>query len=189
MCKIFIHLVFDFYDSWQTAQNDALSELSREDYFDDLAGEISFYEDLCNQGNCPSDHDAAHPATCGKPFPVSEEHEVRQKSSSVNVQELPCSAEKLEKGKPLPITKVMPDITSPKAKLRCCESTFPQTRKPVSSKDWLQEFAQDFFWMENDETPTQKTLDTLDCYAEEQVDEAAHLSRLQSAFQVCSKHC
>lgn len=112
---------------------------------------------------------------------------MRQKSPSVNyVQEL--QPEKPERGHPLPVTKIMPDITSPKAKLRCCESTVPPTRKPVSSKDWLQEFTQDFFWMENDKTPAQKTLkDTLDCYAGEQVDETAHLSRLQSAFQVCSQ--
>ncbi|KAL9955060.1 hypothetical protein ACROYT_G042664 [Oculina patagonica] len=166
-----------------TAQNDALNEINREDYFDDLAGEISFYEDLCNQGNCPSKRDAVDPATCGKSFLAPEEHEVRQKSPSVNyVQEL--QPEKPERRHPLPVTKIMPDITSPKAKLRCCESTVPPTRKAVSSKDWLQEFTQDFFWMENDKTPAQKTLkDTLDCYAEEQVDETAHLSRLQSAFQ------
>ena len=155
-----------------------LNEGTREDYFDDLAEEITFYENLCIQKNCPSDHkitDAADP-----------EQGVRQRTSSVNGQEAPLSAEKTDRDKPLLISEVIPDITSPKAKLRCCESTPPPTRKPVSSKDWLQEFTQDFVWMENNERPVTKTLqDTLDSSLEEQIDETAHLGRLQSAFQVC----
>lgn len=173
-------------------QNDVpYNEVSREDYFDDLAGEISFYEDLCSQENCQFDHeakDAADPGTYGRSLFLSEVQEVREQSSSVIVQELPCYMEQVKGGKPLPITAVMPDITSPKAKLRCCESALIPNRKTTSSKDWLEDLTPDIFWTENDKTPSPQTLkNTLDCYAEEQADDTVHVCRLQSAFQVCVK--
>lgn len=97
--------------------------------------------------------------------------------------------EKPERSKPLPVIEIIPDITSPKAKLRCCQGTFASTTKPVCAKDWLQEFSQDFFWMKSAERPASETLnDTLNCFTEEKVGETVNLGTLQSTFQVCSEH-
>ena len=156
-----------------------------EDYFDDLAGDISFYEDLCSQENCQFDHeakDAADPGTCGRSPLLSQLQEVKEQSSSVIVQELPWFVEQVERGTPISTTTVMPGITSPKAKLRCSESALIN-RKATSSKDWLEDLTPDAFWIENDKTPS-----PLDCYAEGQADGTVHVCRLQSAFQVCVEH-
>ena len=42
----------------------------------------------------------------------------------------------------------MPDITSPKAKLKCGESALITNGKATSSKDLLEYLTQDVFWME-----------------------------------------
>lgn len=112
----------------------------------------------------------ADPGTCGRSLFLSEVQDVREQRSSPTVQELPCFVEQVERATPLPTTAVMPDITSPKAKLRCCESALITNGKATSSKDWLEDLTQDVFWVENDKTPPKETLKkihTLDCYAKE----------------------
>lgn len=193
----FSNVLFGYRVSWEAFQNDEPNSGAggAEDYFDDLAaGDISFYEDSSSQENCRFDHeakDAVDPGTCARSLLLSEVQEVREQRSSAIVQERPCFMEQVKKGTPLPTTEVMPDITGPKAKLRCCESALITNRKATSSKDWPEDLTQDVFWMENDKTPfpqTLKDIHTLDCYAEEQADDIVPVCRLQSAFQVCVKH-
>ena len=122
---------------------------------------------------------------------MSEVQELREQRSSAIVQERPCFVEQVERCTPLPTTAVMPDVTSPKAKLRCYESALITNRKATSSKDGIEDLTQDVFWMENNKTPSQQTLKdihTLDCYAEEQANDAEPVCRLQSTFQVSVKH-
>ena len=145
---------------WQAFQYDEpySGVSSAEDYFDDLAaGDISLYEDSSSQENCPFDREAKDiedPGTCGRSLFMLEVQEVREQRSSAIVQEPPCFVQQVERGTPLPTTAVMPDITSPKAKLRCCESALITNGKTTSSKDWLEDLTQDVFWMENDKTPS-----------------------------------
>lgn len=77
-----------------------------------------------------------------------EVQEVREQRSSAIVQEPPCFVQQVERGTPLPTTAVMPDITSPKAKLKCGESALITNGKATSSKDLLEYLTQDVFWME-----------------------------------------
>lgn len=213
------------YFSKQTTQKTTPKEVSREDYFDELAGETSFYED----DDCPPDYevnkttdasdsdldssfellaelqwnlddyqvkDATDSSTtCSKSFLASEVQEISQQSSTVTVKKLPSIVEQLERSKLLPVTEVsevVPDITSPKAKLRCRKNTLASTGETISSNsDWLQEFSQDCFWIANDKSLVKqesetcpKTLkDKVDCYAEQQAAETTNV--IEYAFQVC----
>lgn len=155
------------------------------DYFDDLAGDITFYEDLCSQEeNCQFDHeakDAADLSTCGRPLLLSEVQQVREQRPSVIVQELPCFVKQVARGTTIPTTAAMPDIRSQKAKFRCCESALiTMSRKSASTNDWLEDLTPDVFWMENGKTPSSQALKyTLDCYPKEQEDYTVHVGRLQ----------
>ncbi|KAJ7365443.1 hypothetical protein OS493_005550 [Desmophyllum pertusum] len=99
-----------------------------------------------------------------------------------------------ERSKLLPVTEVVPDITSPKAKLRCRKNTLASTGETISSNsDWLQEFSQDCFWIANDKSLVKqesetcpKTLkDKVDCYAEQQAPETTNV--IEYAFQGSQK--
>ena len=106
------------------------------------------------------------------------QEKAEQRSSAV-VRERLCFVDQVGRGTPLPTTAVMPDVASPKAKLKCCESALITNRKATSAKDWLEDLTQDVFWMENDKTPfpqTLKDIHRLDCYAEEQADDSTVFS-------------
>jgi len=106
--------------------------------------------------------------------------QVREQRPSVIVQELPGFVKQVARGTTIPTTAVMPDIRSPKAKLRCCESALiTMSRKSASTNDWLEDLTPDVFWMENGKTPSSQALKyTLDCYPKEQ-DDTVHVGRLQ----------
>lgn len=97
------------------------------------------------------------------------------------VQEQLCFTDQVKRDTPLPTTAVIPGVSSPKAKLRCCESALITNRKAMSAKDWLEDLTQDVYWMENDKTPfpqTLKDIHRLDCYAEEQAADTMPVCRL-----------
>ena len=165
----------------QAFQND----VPYEDYFDDLAGEITFYEDLCSQEeNGQFDHDAKDAAdlsTCGRPLLLSEVQQVREQRPSVMVQELPCFVKQVARGKRHNHSYYRCNAKSPKAKLRCCESALTTiNRKSASTNAWLEDLTPDVFWMDNDKTPSSQVLKyTLDCYPKEREDDTVHVGRLQ----------
>ena len=91
-----------------------------------------------------------------------------QQCSTVPTQELQCSAKKgRDNGSPLTVTT--PDLTSPKAKLRCQEVALTSNEKNPSSNDWLQEFTQDCFWLADKNIPEKLESEQLPLTSKENV--------------------
>ena len=182
-----------------TPENNAVTEESGEDYFDDLAEEISFSNNQSINDYCPttdhyelqkttdalaSDQESSFELLAELHWDLSEEEpqpSMYVRDSQTNHVKVPggCSKsscvselqgttfDKQELQYPVQqdrdsiftFAKVITDVTSPKAKLRCCESTLGPTEESTSSNDWLQEFSQDCFWVADKNVDKQKEME------------------------------
>lgn len=179
--------------SKQATQKTNLCEKLSKSCFDDLAGEILFYEDqYCKENyfdDCKiiktrsntsnHDKDSSFDMLAEVQSNLSEEDNQTSiyvpysKVHKLTQQGLPCSAQQpTDRCNPPPIiTETVPGNASPRATLECQESGVAPTGKITNSGDWLEEFSQDLFWIaadnkgqENERSePSPKSLKDKDC--------------------------
>ena len=104
--------------------------------------------------NSPKNYLQGHTGAGNKALCVSASQEKSYECAMDRAQETQCIQQQGTES--CSLIKKVKDLTSPKAKLRCCKDASEPTEATTKSNDWLQEFSQDCYWVAHKYIPKQQ---------------------------------
>ena len=141
--------------------NETTDALSQPDSSFELLAELYWDSDhLSNEmlpgiaQNSPKNYLQGHTGACDKALCVSASQEKSNECTVDPPKETQCPQQ--QSTEKCSLIKEVTDLTSPKAKLRCCKDASEPTEATTRSNDWLQEFSQDCYWVVHKKTPEQQ---------------------------------